>query len=320
MKTSQKIHLIVCLLLCGCAQESTPNTTADQPFQPKDTQEVAGGQLDAVNNHQVCWDIHTPMGSKVTRATFQDSLSVSAVLEAANTLHAAQPETLADHQTCEAFDFVHWTGHSADTGATRFVVRHDARGALRMIERLPGDGQLGFTMRLNPLGDKAAVALLDIHCAPGAREHDCNHHCGFFLFERGCSLRVFFGQRHECSRPTFHPNSLRVIYLCDAQLKPLCQLEVLDGNIHQVGYLAYDADCRLLPSRWHKGSEFKGGHLDVAKMRVRELAWYLHARPASAGIIKQPENLNALAWEDCYPIFWGNDSASEFKLSQSPCQ
>jgi hypothetical protein len=320
MKTPQIIHLIVCLLLCSCAQESAPHTPASQPVQPKDSQEVAGGQRDAVNNRSVCWDIHTPVGNKVARANFQENFSVSAVLASANALRAAQPDTLADHPSYQTFDFVHWTGQIADTGAARFVARHDARGALRMIERLPGDGQRGFTMRLNPLGDKAAVAFLDMHCASGAREQDCNHHCGFFLFERGCSLRVFFGQRHVCARSAFHPNSLRVIYLCDAQLKPLCQLEVRDGKVHQVGYLAYDADCRLLPSPWHKESEFKGGHLDVAEMRVQELAWYLQARPASAGTIKQPENLNALSWKDCYPIFWGNDAASEFRPSQPPCQ
>lgn len=92
MKTPQIIHLIVCLLLCSCAQESAPGTAAP-PVQPKDSQEVAGGQHDAGNNRSVCWDIHTPMGNKVARANFQENFSVSAVLTAANALRAAQPDT-----------------------------------------------------------------------------------------------------------------------------------------------------------------------------------------------------------------------------------
>jgi hypothetical protein len=272
-----------------------------------------------------CWSIHTSLGSVRLKQRFQQEIQLEKLFDFASHAkkEADRRNGIASVVQFEAFDFAMLQGINQVEQQGNFEVSYDSSKNLCKIlgPQKPGSANR-FQLRMHAIGQSGYAAHLDFLCDKFQSLEGCNHHCGFFYFEKGVKYNVFFGLRAMCQRYAYNVHNIETIMICDPDLKPILVCHFDDGKVSKQINLQYDENCKLLPSPVIDFSErmVSPFDLDTERVSVNSIFTFAMGNRDNKGDTLQPDNLNGLLWEDCYPVFWGHRGPVGAKKVLSPCE
>jgi hypothetical protein len=315
--------LFLCILFLGRCADGNVDRKENFTTQPPSNVQQPKIELSELDTN-FCWSIHAKAKAAKSRDHFRENISFTEILKiASEAKNTSNRDRIAKREHSSGFDFINLVGVDA-VGDGAFEISYDLAGDPLVIEgpEKPG-AKKRFRLDLFPTGSSGFVGHIDLLCGSPKQIQDCNHHCGFFYFEKGCRYNIYFGLRPICQQYSYNPHNIGSIIICDENLKPFIVSYCDFGKISSQVNLQYDENCKLLPSPF---IDFEEEHetplvnLDEAKLTTNSILSFALGNLKSNGKILKPENLNGLLWQDCSPIFWGNSGHRNRQIVADPCR